>query len=223
MKSTFMVFITALMACHVYAYAQTPNKIFGIITEVSGTVELKHPEDSDFVPAKDGDIVSMDTVISTGFNSSAVVTIGSALITVRPVTLLSLTEIQSTAGQETLNMNLQAGRVRLDLNPSPGTRAVMSVISPNATTSVRGASFEFDGHNIRVLEGQVSVTGSQGRSTRVEAGPPRWIEMDGTVASPGESRTAAMIPTPPPGTSSTGRTSGDQTPAHAVFRINIWY
>ena len=216
-----MIFIIVLMACNVYA--QTSNRIFGVITDISGTVELRHPGETGFVPARDEDLVNLNTIISTGFDSSAMIIIGSALITMHSVTLLSLTEIQSTAGRETFNMNLQEGRVRLDLNSPPGTRAVMSVISPDATTPVRGASFELEGHNIRVLKGQVRPHGRHGRSTRSKARSPSRREADDTVVSPGESEATAMMPTPPPETSSTGRTSGDQTPADAVFRINILY
>ena len=89
----------------------------GVIKNVSGTVELKSSGSSSFVPANSGDLVKEDTVISTGFKSNALIEVGSTLIAVRPLTRLSLAEIRSGSGTETLSVNLQAGRVRVDLKP----------------------------------------------------------------------------------------------------------
>ena len=73
------------------------------------------------MPARIGDQVSEDTVVSTGFKSTALIEVGSALLAVRPLTRLTLTEISASAGNETLNVNLAAGRVRVDLNPPAGS------------------------------------------------------------------------------------------------------
>ena len=55
--------------------------------------------------------LSEDTIISTGFKSSALIRAGSSVITVRPLTRLALAEIISAAGTENINVNLQAGRI----------------------------------------------------------------------------------------------------------------
>jgi hypothetical protein len=130
--------------------------------------------------------------------------VGSAIITVRPLTRLTLTEIVSSEGAETLNLNLQSGRIRVDLDPPAGTRATMSATSPVATASVRGTSFELDTRNIYVRHGSVAFTGSRGRPVQVSAGSSSFVEPGGTVANPVDTRTTVLVPPPPVGTGTTG-------------------
>jgi len=193
MKRIVLGFMFLMAVCCVYA--QT-----GVIRELAGTVELRRPGTSNFVAARNGDAVSQDTIISTGFKSTALVEIGSAVITVRPLTRLSLTEIASSSGTETLNVNLQAGRVRVDVNPPAGTRAAMTVTSPVATASVRGTSFEFDTRNLRVSHGSVAFSGSRGPSMRVDGGSESTLEPDGRTADPVRTRGGRLRPPSPVGT-----------------------
>ena len=155
MKKTILAFLLIFAALGVFAQN-------GVLREISGTVELKGSGASSFVPAAVGDQVGQDTIISTGFKSTALVEIGSTLIAVRPLTRLTLTEIRASTGAETLNVNLSAGRVVVDVNPPAGTRASMSVSSPSATASVRGTKFKFDLMNLEVYEGNVLFGSSKG-------------------------------------------------------------
>lgn len=145
------IFVIVIFLCGVPLFAQN-----GEIREISGTVELKRAGETAFVAARAGDPVARNTVVSTGFRSSALIQVGSSLITVRPLTRLSLAEISSSAGTETINVSLQTGRVRVDVKPPAGTRTAMEVRGPSATASVRGTSFEFDTHSLTVLEGNVA-------------------------------------------------------------------
>ena len=180
-----------------YIFAQN-----GTIRELSGTVELKNAGTSAFVPAKNGDSVNQDTVISTGFKSSALVELGNTLITVKALTRLTLTEIRAASGTETINVNLQAGRVRVDLNPPSGTRAVMTVKSPIATASVRGTSFEFDTRNLYVNNGTVSFRGNRGSSMMVGTGYSSNINENDKAADPLDVKNAKLRPKAPGNTDS---------------------
>jgi hypothetical protein len=172
MKKAFLVVL--LFAVAVYGiFAQT-----GMIRELSGEVELKVAGSNTFVAAKVGDAVAQNTIVSTGFRSTAIIAIGSSVITVRALTRLSLAEIQSSQGTETVNVNLQAGRVRVDVTPPSGARADFSVQSTNATASVRGTSFEFDTLNLTVNEGTVAYSGASGLVTLVNAGRTNSIGTD---------------------------------------------
>jgi hypothetical protein len=133
----------------------------GVVRELSGTVEIKASGAASYLPAKSGDRVNEDTIISTGFKSTALIEAGSTLIVVRPLTRLTLAEIRSAMGTETLNVNLQAGRVRVDSNPPAGTRASTTLTCPTATASVRGTSFEMDTRRIIVVEGVVGYQGNR--------------------------------------------------------------
>jgi len=171
-----------------------------VIDRVSGTVEMKHLNENTFKTANTGDAVFQDTVISTGFKSFAVILIGSTTITVRPLTLLTLTEIQKSAETETLNVNLQAGRVRVDVKPPAGTKANMTINSPTSTASVRGTSFEFDTSSLYVLEGTVDFSGNRGQNIFVRAGESSRAVQTGQVTAPIEERNANLLPPNPAGT-----------------------
>jgi hypothetical protein len=179
------LFILLFMAVTVLcAFSQNAKRLTGVIREVSGEVELKRTETSAFIKAKAGDTVTADTIISTGFKSIAIIEVGSSSITVRPLTRLSFTEIQSISDTETLNVKLQTGRVRVDVKPPAGTKANCTVQGPSATASVRGTSFEFDTFNLMVNEGRVAFRGNKGLSILIPAGMSGSIDADGKVIDP---------------------------------------
>ena len=183
MKKTFRILtLLILLSLGTLAFAQTSN-MSGIIREMSGTVEIKNPGAADFITANLGDNLNQDTIISTGFRSTALVELGSTIISVRPLTRLTLLEVSSSDGVENLNVNLQAGRVRVDVNPPAGTRASMSVSSPSATASVRGTRFWFDGRNLGVGEGMVEFQGRRGNNVTVNAGFVSGVDRDGKTTS----------------------------------------
>ena len=178
-------------------FAQT-----GTIRELSGTVEIKRAGQAVFVPAKTGDSITRDTIVSTGLKSTALITTGSAVIAVRPLTRLSFAEISSSAGTETINVNLQSGRVRVDVNPPAGTRSSMTVRSPSSTASVRGTSFEFDTKMVKVSEGRVAFSANRGRTILVGAGSSSVVTEKEKPANPLETNAAELLPPPPAGSDS---------------------
>ena len=192
-KIIVLVFLTAIFAAAVFA--QT-----GVIREVTGEVEIKPAGASAFVPATAGTTVNMNTIISTGFRSTAVIAIGNSTITVRPLTRLSLAEIRSAANTENVNVDLQAGRVRVDVAPPAGTRTNFTVQSPSATASVRGTSFEFDTVNLNVHEGKVIFGGTSGPAAMVNGGFFTFVGTDGTAEDPVVVTTSSTAPPAPVGT-----------------------
>jgi hypothetical protein len=189
MKKIFcVVLMLSSVVCGIFAQ----NSTSGVIRELSGEVELKRAGTSAFVAARVGDRVARDTIVSTGFKGSAVIAVGSAVITVRPLTRLSLAEIQNSADTENLNVNLQTGRVRVEVTPPAGSRANCAVQGPSATASVRGTRFEFDTVNLRVTEGRVAFSGPSGLATMVNAGSENSI---GTDNEPATALTKVSLPT----------------------------
>jgi len=179
------LFILLFMAVTVLCvFSQNAEKITGVIRELTGEVELKRTETSAFIKAKAGDTVAADTVVSTGFKSTAIIEVGSSSITVRPLTRLSFAEIQSISDTETLNVKLQTGRVRVDVKPPAGAKANCTIQGPNATASVRGTSFEFDTFNLKVNEGGVAFRGSKGLSILIPAGMSSSIDADDKAIDP---------------------------------------
>lgn len=219
MKKTVMlaaVFCAAYLLCAGRVFAQ------GLIREVSGTVELKEAGQTAFVPARVGDRVERNTIVSTGFRSTALIASGSAVITVRPLTRLSLAEIASAAGTETINVSLQTGRVRVNVNPPVGTRTTMSVRGPSATASVRGTEFEFDTRNLSVDSGVVAFQGSRGGVMLVSSGSTSTIGADGRAADPVETGALALVPQPVSAVD-TGLNSDSIAPSTVEFTFTLMY
>lgn len=189
-KIIVLIILTTVLAASIFAQN-------GVIREITGEVELKHAGTSAFVAASAGDTVNLNTIISTGFRSTAVVTVGSSTITVRPLTRLSLAEIQSSETAENVNVNLQAGRVRVEVKPAAGTRSNFTVQSPSATASVRGTSFDFDTVNVNVHEGRVMFGGSVGPSTIVNGGFFTFVGAEGAAENPIEVTSATVMPQAP--------------------------
>ena len=199
-KLVLMILLSTVAAG---AFAQS-----GIIREFSGTVEIKTAGDANFVPAAAGAELKQDTVISTGFKSTAIVEVGSTVIAVRPLTRLTLAEIRASQGTETLNVNLQAGRVRVDVNPPAGTKVSMSVTSPSATASVRGTGFEFDTRNINVQNGTVFFNGNNGYTVQVGAGFFAGVTGYNQSSGPQSSSNTGLTPPLPVGYDPTAKSTG---------------
>jgi hypothetical protein len=206
MKKT--IFALLLIGVATLGFAPRVFAQTAVIKELTGTVELKLSGASDFIPARVGVEVARDTIISTGFKSTAIVQAGSAVITVRPLTRLTFTEIQALQGEENLNMSLQAGRVRVDVSPPAGSKADLKIASPTAVASVRGTSFDFDIRNLRVDSGTVAFMGKWGYQITVKKGRTGTVGVSGTAAfiasQPGNDNTAA----PTGGTSGGGGGGG---------------
>ncbi|MDR3020663.1 MAG: FecR family protein [Treponema sp.] len=198
--SLFLVVCFGTLSQSVFAQNEFANEpLFAVIQELSGTVEIKSPNTNAFTAAQIGDKLNQDTLISTGFRSYAIIAIGNTSITVRPISRLTLLELHSAENIETMNVNLQAGRVRVDVKPPAGRRASFSVQSNMAVASVRGTSFEFDTRNLYVSDGTVNFAGNRGQQVPVRAGSENRITADGSAANPIEEKLAGLLPPSPPG------------------------
>ena len=211
------IVITVLFIVIVTAFAFGQN---GVIREITGDVELKHAGQSVFVPASVGAVVAPNTIVSTSFKSSAVIAVGSSVITVRPLTRLTLAEIQRAGNTESVNVNLQAGRVRVEVTPPAGERANFTIQSPSVTASVRGTVFEMNTDNITVHEGRVLYSGSSGIAVIVDGGNSTYSNASGVPADPAETAAASLTPSMPSTAAQpnnrSGSQSGDETIINSV-------
>jgi hypothetical protein len=173
-----------------------------LIRELYGTVETRAPGSSDWVRAKAGDRIEKDAFISTGFESGAVLAAGESLITVRPLTRLSLEEIVRDQDGERINLSLQTGRIRAEVNPpTDGRKISFTVRSPVVSASVRGTTFEFDTENLTVTDGEVLYGMGGGREVSVAGGETSYVDRENnTVISPFVAAAELLAPALPPGT-----------------------
>ena len=166
-----------------------------VIQEMTGTVELKQANAAEWETAVQGQNIAVDTIVSTGFKSTALLKLGDSLITVRPLTRLSVTELSSRLGTEAINVSLQSGRVQVDAKAPAGARASFRVQSPIATASTRGTIFEIGVYELRVMEGAIEYTGASGAAVVIDAGGRSYInEKTGRAALPEETLFASLDP-----------------------------
>lgn len=209
MRKVFLTLLLAFLASASYSQS-------GVIRDLTGAVELKPVGSSAFIPARAGSEVTQDTIISTGFKSTAIVAVGSTVITVQPLTRLSLAEISKTQDTERLNVNLQAGRIRVDVKPVSGTKANTVVQSPSATASVRGTSFGMDIFDTDVEEGGVDVEGNDGFNTTLYKGDKGSVDKNGSMRDAVELASSELNPKRPEGSGN----SGEKTKPHENFSFD---
>lgn len=194
-----------------------------VIREISGKVEIK-AAGKDWAPAAAGQPVDNATVISTGLKSTALIAIGNSVLTVRPLTRLTLEELQETraagqAGNERVALSLQTGRVRADVAPPAGGKTSFTVRSPSATASVRGTTFEFDGTRLAVSEGRVRLAGGDGMAVFVNAGHQVVADTaTGRTPTAVETVREELRPTVPAGVPAASTSEPVGTPSNAAGR-----
>jgi hypothetical protein len=156
-----------------YALAQNGQ---AIIVELQGKVEIKAAGASEWKPAAQGDIIENATVVSTGFKSTAILSLGDSSLTVLPLTMLTLEELLQKEDAEEVRLYLRSGRVRAEVSPPLGSSIDFTIRSPIITASVRGTSFEFDGKFLRVENGAVLLENNNRQRGYVAGGQQSYVD-----------------------------------------------
>jgi hypothetical protein len=162
MRSALVVVSAAFLAAGV-AFAQD-----AVFTRVSGKVEVN--PGSGWKAAAVGTTVAKGTMISTGFDSTAVLEVGQSTVSVRPLTRMSLEELVQQPGSQTTSLYLRTGKVTAQVKTAEGLKQDFKLRSPVSTAAVRGTSFTYDGHSVRVSEGVVQFINRLEQRTAVAAG-----------------------------------------------------
>jgi hypothetical protein len=187
MKTFLCGFLFLAGAC---LFAQNSRARFIAIT---GTVEIK--AGGDWLPAAPGMEIGRDTVVSTGFNGTARIGLGNSVLTIRPLTRLSVAEIAQRGNDEEVGLYLETGRVRAEVSPPSGGKTDFTVRSPSITASVRGTVFEFDTRRIQVENGRVLFANAGGQAVYVDGGERSYVdEAQNRVTPPFEAETASLTP-----------------------------
>ncbi|MDR2185468.1 MAG: FecR family protein [Treponema sp.] len=175
------------------------------IREITGRVELKAPHQEIWVNAVPGDYIEKETIIFTGFKSSALLMLGNSSLLVQPLTRLSLGEISAGGNNEGIDLELRTGRVRAEVRSPVGGKVNFAIKSHIATAAIRGTVFEFDTLNIRVAEGTVDFAPvSTGRipprAVPVSAGESSFVDtLTASAAAPSVIEVLNLSPPAPAG------------------------
>ena len=215
-----------LLVCGVMpAFAEKPQ---AFIQEMTGTVELQTAGSTKWVPAKQGDRIQEATIISTGFKSTAMLSIGNSTMLVRALTRMSLEALMNQDETDTINVGLSTGRIRADVKPPAGSKTNFSVQTPSATASVRGTVFDLDTAAVHVIEGKVSFQPAGDLAQRpvmVGAGQQSWVDtQSGQALTPAAAAESNMVLPALPGqnaAASSGSASGGGTPDNSHGNLVI--
>ena len=99
-KAFLLIIFIFLLAGPLFAATEA------VIKEVVGRVELRHPG-REWEPAAAGMLLQKGTVISTGFNASAILEMGQAELFVKQLTRMELRELLQREDTQTTQIYLQ--------------------------------------------------------------------------------------------------------------------
>lgn len=229
MNTNKILFTAIIMGLGAGLYAQSPAELRGVIQELSGTVEIKAAASSTWTAARKGDTLNRDTMLSTGFKSSAVLALGNSILTVKPLTRLTLEELTKNEGKDQTTINMRAGRVRAEVNPPSGKSGVnFTIRTPSATASVRGTLFDLDTLTLQVHRGTVALSGNRSSfrwetpTALIDGGGSGFIDAStGKAVIPSAINSEGFSPALPMGIesgargSSAGAEPGDASPGDA--------
>lgn len=156
MKKLSVVFVALAAAfCAVNASA-----LEATVVSVKGKVEIQ--EAGLWVSLEEGDTVEKGTIISTGFNSEAVLSVKESNFTLGPLTRITVEDLTSAGAKDNTQLFIDSGSISVAVDSAEGRRTGFKVRSPVATASVRGTEFKISSSGkITVHQGLVSFGPSE--------------------------------------------------------------
>ena len=169
--------------------------ISGEVVAVKGKAEIK--QGGKWIPAKAGNKITSGLMISTGFKSELTLKIDGSIITVKPMTRLTIEEIAEKNETVSSEVYLNVGSVKADVKPASTKKVEFKVKTPVATASVRGTSGEISSDGLLIgTSGSWSYVNNGGIETRVNIGDSVIISDTGMVTPAQNIKANAVLPQP---------------------------
>ncbi len=182
--------VFALVFCMGAAAAFGQKAVF---ESVEGKVEYRAAAGSAWREASPGDAIPRGGSISTGFNSQAVIALGSdSVVTAKPLTRLTLEELLAKEGAVNTDLFLDVGGLRAEVNSSEGVEHDFTIRSTQSTASVRGTVIEGDGGSWQTERGTLVVSSSMGQQVTVTKGQSTQVSQSGPPAAPQAAKEKAV-------------------------------
>lgn len=177
--------LVALLFANIHAFEAR-------VVSVQGKTEFQ--ESGSWKPLSVGQKINPGTMISTGFKSVVVLSIGKSTITVKPLSRMTVERLIEKSDKDESGVFLNVGSIRADIKSAENKRVGFTVKSPVATASVRGTSGDIDSlGNLVSTSGVWAITpansddqaGTSGAVVLVEKGSAVSIEANsGEIVSP---------------------------------------
>ncbi|MCL2480489.1 MAG: FecR domain-containing protein [Spirochaetaceae bacterium] len=156
-----------------------------VIKSSTGKVEIQGKGSSEWKSVAQGQKIEPGTVISTGFNSNAVLGLGDSEIFIKPLTRISVDELMAKGDVLKTDLNLKLGKVTADVKTTEGLKNDFTLRTPVSTAAVRGTKFTAGINTLSVERGKIAYSNNIGQTRTVSAGG------SSSVGMPGSSGTAA--------------------------------
>jgi hypothetical protein len=156
----YMLCCFLALACGWQLFAQNSQARF---IDISGSIEIKAKGSEAWVSAAPGTEIGKDMVISSGFKSTARIALGNSILTIRPLTRLTLEEIAQREGNEEVGLYLETGRVLFEKDN--GQRVYVSADEQSYLDETQNRlipPFEAETASLRPELGELGDTGSGG-------------------------------------------------------------
>ena len=126
MKKTCLLVFLALLIIPAFT-------LDAVVVSVLGKAEMQTAKG--WQPMKEGSKLTAGTLVSTGFKSQAVLSIGKSTVTVQPLSRLTLEQLTERADSDVSRIYLDAGSIKADIKAAENKRVGFTVKSPVATAS----------------------------------------------------------------------------------------
>lgn len=155
--------------------AAAQDKVFAKVESINGKVEVY--KGSSWTPLAQGDSLSKGDIISTGFNSEAVISFKDSTVKLSPLTRMTVEQLTSNEKKEQTQLFIDSGKISASVKHAENKRTDFKVRSPVSTASVRGTDFDFFAMGkIMTTSGLVASSASTSQTAEV-------VESDGTAES----------------------------------------
>jgi hypothetical protein len=139
MKRTVNVLILAGMTAFAYGQESKKEDIEATLVDFKGTVDVKRPEDKDWVEAGRNMKLKKGSEICTSVASTASLLLtGNLKIDVRPLTQAKVEDLAKLGNNVDADLRLKFGSIEVDIQKGD-LKSNMKVSAPNSTTSVSGS------------------------------------------------------------------------------------
>lgn len=169
------------------------------VRQVRGKVEYRLATAPGWQTAAVGTELPLGATISTGFGSRATLEFGYTTLVVEALSRLTLEDLVERETAVDTDLRLNVGRVRAEVRDAAGLEQNFRLRSTQATASVRGTEFIFDGVNVQVISGIVTMFNRFNQGSTVGGGEKTSVPVDDPPPSGGDflEQLLAVIPYAP--------------------------
>ncbi len=139
------------------------------VTDFSGKVEYRLGAGA-WQGVRNGLTLPLNATISTGFGSTATLSVSGSTIQVAQLTRLTVEELADDGSTVSTGIFVPVGRVRASVAQTPARSTDFRVRTAQSTAAVRGTEFETNGWQLSVSEGVVEFANLLGQGRNVAAG-----------------------------------------------------